>query len=94
MVNFGRVIKSYRAKQGLTQRALARRANITVTYLSKLENARKEPSLPLLKRLCRLLHLPEEVLFWEAVEVSRILKPKDRKVIEVARHIVQRYAEA
>jgi transcriptional regulator with XRE-family HTH domain len=94
MVNFGRVIKLYRAKQGLTQRVLARKANITVPYLSKLENDRKEPSLPLLKKLCRLLRLPEEVLFWEAVELSRTLSPKDRKVIEVAKHIVHRYAEA
>lgn len=94
MVNFGRVIKSYRRKQGLTQKVLAGKADITVPYLSKLENARKEPSLSLLKKLCRLLQLPEEVLFWEAVEVSGALKPRDRKVIEVAKHIVHRYAEA
>ena len=94
MVNFGRVIKSYRAKQGLTQRALAHKAHITVPYLSKLENAHKQPSLPLLKKLCRLLQLPEEILFWEAVELSRTLTPKDRQIIEVAKHIVHRYAEA
>ena len=94
MINFGRVIKFYRAKRGLTQEVLARKADITVTYLSKVENARKEPSLPLLRNLCRLLHLPEEILFWEAVEIQGNLRGSERKAIQIAKHIVSRYTEA
>ena len=94
MINFGRVIKSYRTKKGLTQKALARKAHITVPYLSKVENARKEPSLPLLRRLCKLLSLPEEILFWEAVEVNGHLKRSEKQAISIAKHILDKYAEA
>jgi len=93
MINFGRVIKSYRNKKGLTQAALAAKAEITIPYLSKLENSRKIPSIPLLKRLSKLLKLPEEILFWEAVDVSRKMNSQDRRVMEIAKHIVRRYAE-
>ncbi len=94
MINFGRVIKAHRMRRGLTQEALARKADITVTYLSKVENARKEPSLPLLRKLCRLLRLPEEILFWEAVEVSSYLRADEQRAIRIAKHIIRRYAEA
>ena len=94
MINFGRVIKTYRVKRGLTQQGLARKADITVTYLSKVENARKEPSLPLLRKLSKLLQLPEEMLFWEAVEVHGQLKNSEKKIIQIAKHIVTRYTEA
>lgn len=92
MINFGRVIKVHRVKKGLTQEVLAQKADITVTYLSKVENARKEPSLPLLRKLCKLLGLPEEILFWEAVEVQGHLKRGEKQAIAIAKHIVSRYA--
>ncbi len=90
MVDFGRVIKEYRKRAGLKQTDLARKARITPTYLSKLENGRKYPSLPLLQKLCRFLGVPEEVLFWEAVEINRDLDRNQRKAVEVARHIIRK----
>ena len=43
----------------MTQDEVARKANVTKPYLSQLETgARKNPSLPVLRRLARALRVP------------------------------------
>jgi transcriptional regulator with XRE-family HTH domain len=47
----------------MTKRELARRAKVTEAYLSQLESgARKNPSLPVLKRLANALGVPVTAL--------------------------------
>ena len=48
-----------RKSKGLTKRELARRAKVTEAYVSQLESgARRNPSLPVLKRLAKALGVP------------------------------------
>lgn len=50
------MLKALRIQNGLTQEEVAKRAKVTTPYLSQLETgARKNPSLPVLKRLARVL---------------------------------------
>lgn len=50
------VLKALRTQKGLTQEEVAKRAKVTTPYLSQLETgARKNPSLPVLRRLARAL---------------------------------------
>jgi XRE family transcriptional regulator of biofilm formation len=52
-----------REENGLTQDTVARRSKVTKPYLSQLETgARKNPSLPVLKRLARALGVPVTAL--------------------------------
>jgi transcriptional regulator with XRE-family HTH domain len=56
------VVKKLREQQGMTQAELAKKAGVTEAYVSMLESgARKNPSLPTLKKLARALgvSLPE-----------------------------------
>ncbi len=94
MVNFGAIIKKYREQSEFTQKDLAIDLEITPTYLSAIENSRKEPSLALIKKICEVLKLPEEVLFWESVQIKDGLSKEDRKVIEFAKIIVKNYYES
>ena len=56
---FGAVIRQLRERREMTQDQLSKRARITKPYLSQLESgARKNPSLPVLKRLARALGVP------------------------------------
>lgn len=91
MVNFGAVIKKYRERLNITQKELANSLGVRSTYLSALENSRKEPSIALLKKICDLLKMPEEVLFWESVEVDDGLNNEDKKAIELAKVILRSY---
>jgi transcriptional regulator with XRE-family HTH domain len=53
------VIKKLREDQGLTQAALAKKIDVTEAYISMIESgARKNPSLPTLKKLARALGVP------------------------------------
>lgn len=53
----GQRLKNRRKAHGLTQEHLSEQANITVVYLSKIENGRVRPTLELLDTLCETLDL-------------------------------------
>jgi len=51
-----RVIQQLRETKGLTQRDLAKRAKVTQGYVAQLEGGlKKNPSLPVLRRLAKAL---------------------------------------
>ena len=50
------VITTLRERQGLTQRDLAKKAQVTAAYVAMIETGvRKNPSLAILKRLAKAL---------------------------------------
>lgn len=58
---FGERVKELRKKQGLTQEKLSEMINVDYSYLNQIEAGKKNPSLKLIARLARKLHisLPE-----------------------------------
>ncbi|MDO8137222.1 MAG: helix-turn-helix transcriptional regulator [Candidatus Brocadiales bacterium] len=94
MLNFGKAIKRYRIQEELTQKELAKQAGVTPSYLSSLEKGRKEPSIALIKKICNVLKLPYEIMFWESVEINKQVSRQDRKIIELAKTIVRHYFES
>jgi transcriptional regulator with XRE-family HTH domain len=53
------VLKKLRERQGLSQAALAKKAQVTDAYIAQLETGKKaNPSLDVLKRLARALGVP------------------------------------
>ena len=48
----GQRIKAAREKSGQTQEKVAEKANITVVYLSKIENGKVKPTLDTLNTIC------------------------------------------
>ena len=91
MINFGSTIKTYRKKKGLTQLALARRIGIESTYLSAIENGRREPSLTLVKQIGKAVAIPPEILFWDAIELNASMSGRDRKALDLAKTIVHHH---
>jgi len=51
----GQHIKKLRERRGLSQAALAARANITREYVNKLEAGRYDPTVGVLQRLAKAL---------------------------------------
>jgi transcriptional regulator with XRE-family HTH domain len=57
------VLTRIRTERELTKRDLAKRAKVTEAYVSQLESGvRKNPSLPVLKRLAKALGVPVTAL--------------------------------
>lgn len=57
-------IKALRERRGLTQEQLAEKAEISRTYLARLETGRHDPTLSMLEKLAKALK----------VDVAKLLK--------------------
>ncbi len=62
-MNLGHTIKYFRNQRQIRQDDLANRCSVTVSYLSQLENNKKNPSLKLLSNISDELKIPLPVLF-------------------------------
>ena len=67
-MNIGQAIQLARSKRKLSQAALAKRAGISVSYLSLLERGRRDPPLSTLQRVAAALLMPIEILFFLGAE--------------------------
>ncbi len=71
-MNIGSAIQMCRAKRGLSQATVARRAECSVSYLSMLENSRRDPTLSTVTRIAHALRMPVEILFFLGAEKSEL----------------------
>jgi transcriptional regulator with XRE-family HTH domain len=73
----GSAIKTKRKEKSILQAELARRADITQSYLSQIENDKKEPNLDTLRRIAAALDMPLPFLIFFSVTDEDI--PDERK---------------
>lgn len=71
-MNIGQAIQLARSKRKLSQAALAKRAGISVSYLSLLERGRRDPPLSTLQRIAAALVMPVEILFFLGAEEGEL----------------------
>ena len=57
-----RRLKILRRRRGLTQEALAAKADLSRTYLARLETARQDPTLSTMVKLAKALDVPVTAL--------------------------------
>lgn len=67
-MDIGNAIQLCRTKRKLSQAELARKADLSVSYLSLLERSKRDPPLSTIRRLATALNLPIEILFFLAAE--------------------------
>ncbi len=59
----GKVLRELREAKGLTQTEMAKKVNVSQTYIAKLEAGdKKNPSLEILRKLARALGVPVTAL--------------------------------
>lgn len=75
-MDLGRAIAQLRKQQCLNQKSLARECSISQTYLSQIENNRKDPNLSTLKEISRALEVPLPILFFLAMNDGDIPEGK------------------
>jgi transcriptional regulator with XRE-family HTH domain len=78
-MNIGESVRLVRAIAGLTQGEMAKRLDVTTTYLSLVENDKSNPSLSFLDRVEMEFGVPKSFLVWNSQLQS---KTKDRDVSE------------
>lgn len=77
-MNIGKAIKLCRNRKGMTQGALAKKAKLSVPYLSQLEQGKRDPTLSALECIARGLGIPLNILFFLGTERDAIdgMKPE------------------
>lgn len=71
-MNIGGAIQLARTKRKLSQRELADRAGISVSYLSLLERSKRDPPLSTLQKIAAALGIPLEILFFLGAESGEL----------------------
>lgn len=70
-ISIGKRIREARTKQGVTQERLAQKANITVQYLSNIENAHTKASLATILKIANALETGVDALLGDNLSECR-----------------------
>lgn len=87
-MNVGQAIRWFRQRLGISQGDVARRAACSVSYLSLLENNKRDPTLSTVAKIADALHVPVGTLFLMAAEPSDLGCIEERLVDELRRAVV------
>lgn len=76
----GSTIREGRTAMGLSQQELAGKAGVQASYIAYIENDRRRPSLPVLRRIAQALGLnPREMFFLSHPEARTLLEEKQQR---------------
>lgn len=75
-MNLGNTIKRVRKKKNIKQIELSNKCNISLTYLSQIENNKKEPALSTLREISNYLNIPLPILFFISLSEDDIPSEK------------------
>lgn len=71
-MNIGQAIKMCRTRRRASQSELAQQADCSVSYLSMLENNKRDPTLSTLTKIAQALRVPVGILFFLAAEGNEL----------------------
>lgn len=83
-LSLGQVLKDIRTSTGLSQRDLAERIEVDQTYVSHLENDRRDPSVRTLRKIAHAFDVPVSTLLVLALwsELGEVERQAFRPVLE------------
>jgi transcriptional regulator with XRE-family HTH domain len=76
-MNIGKIIKQARQDKNLKQKEFSIKCKISVTYLSQIENNKKEPALSTLQDISQALSIPLPLIFFMSLEENDV--PENKK---------------
>ena len=80
-MSVGRTVKFLRVAEGLKQKELAERLDVSPNYLSLVENDKREPSLSFLRDLASEMRIPLGLLFLEIDSGLGEVSPEERALL-------------
>ena len=92
-MNIGQAIKMCRTRRGVSQTDLALRADCSVSYLSMLENNKRDPTLSTLTKIAQALNIPIGILFFLASERDELTGMDKELAGELARTALELLSE-
>ncbi|BDS15689.1 helix-turn-helix domain-containing protein [Aureispira anguillae] len=75
-MELGKVIKQIRKQKRIPQGILAEQCGVSQTYLSQIENEKKEPTITVLKNIAQYLDTPLPIMFFLAIDEGDVKEEK------------------
>lgn len=88
-MNYGRAIRIARAAVNMPQHELAKKCDLTPSYLSQIEKEARTPSLSAIERICSALKLPMHLMTLLAAEKDDIKGPSVETAQRLALEMLQ-----
>lgn len=71
-MNVGRAIRLCRTQKSFTQKSLAEKAGLSVSYLSLLEQNKRDPTISKIRDIAIALGIPASILFFLAADEAEL----------------------
>ncbi|WP_341906286.1 helix-turn-helix transcriptional regulator [Fluviicola taffensis] len=78
-MNIGKTIKQLRKDRGYSQITFGERCEISQSALSLIENGTRMPNKTTFRRICEVLEVPEELIYFLSIDESTIAQDKKEK---------------
>jgi transcriptional regulator with XRE-family HTH domain len=91
-MNIGKALKLCRSAKDLSLEIVAERAGISVSHLSRIENQKREPTLPLVSKIASVLGVPMPIVVFlasDAGELSGLDKQSEKHFSELALNLIR-----
>ncbi|MCX7068457.1 MAG: helix-turn-helix transcriptional regulator [Methylococcales bacterium] len=71
-MNISKALKLCRTQKGITKTELAEKADLSISYLSLLEQGKRDPNLSTINKLCIALNIPASIFMFLASDVNEL----------------------
>lgn len=69
-MNISKALKLCRTQKGMSKTELAEKANLSISYLSLLEQGKRDPNLSTIDKICVALSIPASIFMFLASDVN------------------------
>ena len=71
-MNISKALKLCRTQKGMSKTELAEKADLSISYLSLLEQGKRDPNLSTIDKLCVALSIPASIFMFLASDVNEL----------------------
>lgn len=71
-MNISKALKLCRTQKGLTKTALAERSKLSISYLSLLEQGKRDPNFSTISDICKALDIPVSIFVFLASDMNEL----------------------
>ncbi|AEG01599.1 helix-turn-helix domain-containing protein [Methylomonas methanica] len=71
-MNISKALKLCRTQKGITKTKLAEKADMSVSYLSLLEQGKRDPNMSTINKICVALNIPASIFMFLASDINEL----------------------
>ena len=71
-MNISKALKLCRNQKGITKTTLAKLSNLSISYLSLLEQGKRDPNLSTIAEICKALDIPVSIFMFLASDMNEL----------------------